>query len=30
MAARLADKVEIDQATARRLFTVISALHWKM
>jgi uncharacterized protein (UPF0262 family) len=30
MAARLEDKVEIDQATARRLFTVISALHWKM
>jgi len=29
MAARLADKVEVDQATARRLFTVISALHWK-
>jgi uncharacterized protein (UPF0262 family) len=30
MAARLEDKVEIDQATSRRLFTVISALHWKM
>jgi uncharacterized protein (UPF0262 family) len=29
MAARLADKVEIDARTARRLFTVISALHWK-
>ena len=29
MAARLADKVEIDMPTARRLFTVISALHWK-
>ena len=29
MAARLADKVEIDLPTARRLFTVISALHWK-
>ena len=29
MAQRLADKVEIDQGTARRLFTVISALHWK-
>jgi uncharacterized protein (UPF0262 family) len=29
MAARLADKVEIDKPTARRLFTVISALHWK-
>jgi uncharacterized protein (UPF0262 family) len=30
MAARLEDKVDIDQGTARRLFTVISALHWKM
>ena len=29
MAARLADKVEIDRPTARRLFTLISALHWK-
>ena len=29
MAARLVDKVEIDMPTARRLFTVISALHWK-
>ena len=29
MAARLADKVEIDMSTARRLFTLISALHWK-
>jgi uncharacterized protein (UPF0262 family) len=29
MAARLADKVEIDMPTARRLFTLISALHWK-
>jgi uncharacterized protein (UPF0262 family) len=29
MAARLADKVEIDTPTARRLFTLISALHWK-
>jgi uncharacterized protein (UPF0262 family) len=26
---RLADKVEIDAATARRLFTLICALHWK-
>jgi uncharacterized protein (UPF0262 family) len=29
MAARLADKVEVDTPTARRLFTLISALHWK-
>ena len=29
MAARLAEKVEIDMPTARRLFTLISALHWK-
>jgi uncharacterized protein (UPF0262 family) len=29
MAARLVDKVDIDKPTARRLFTVISALHWK-
>ena len=29
MAARLVDKVEIDMPTARRLFTLISALHWK-
>lgn len=29
IAARLADKVEIDKGTARRLFTLISALHWK-
>ena len=29
MAARLIDKVEIDKPTARRLFTLISALHWK-
>ena len=29
IAARLADKVEIDMPTARRLFTLISALHWK-
>ncbi len=29
MATRLADKVEIDMPTARRLFTLISALHWK-
>ena len=29
MAARLADKVDIDLPTARRLFTLISALHWK-
>jgi uncharacterized protein (UPF0262 family) len=30
IAARIADKVEIDEATARRLFTLISALHWKI
>lgn len=29
MAARLVDKVEVDRQTARRLFTLISALHWK-
>jgi uncharacterized protein (UPF0262 family) len=29
LAARLADKVEVDEGTARRLFTLISALHWK-
>jgi len=29
LAARLADKVEIDRGTARRLFTLVSALHWK-
>ena len=29
MAARLVDKVEVDKQTARRLFTLISALHWK-
>ena len=29
LAQRLADKVEIDQATARRLFTLISALYWR-
>ena len=29
VAQRLADKVEIDAATARRLFTLIGALHWK-
>jgi uncharacterized protein (UPF0262 family) len=29
LAARLADKVNIDKGTARRLFTVVSALHWK-
>jgi uncharacterized protein (UPF0262 family) len=26
---RLADKITIDHATARRLFTLIAALHWK-
>ena len=29
IATRLLEKVEIDMPTARRLFTVISALHWK-
>jgi uncharacterized protein (UPF0262 family) len=29
MASRLVDKVDIDSGTARRLFTLISALHWK-
>ena len=29
MAARLADKVEVDVGTARRLFTLVSVLHWK-
>ena len=29
IAARLADRIEIDEATARRLFTLISALYWK-
>jgi uncharacterized protein (UPF0262 family) len=29
MTARISDKVAIDSITARRLFTLISALHWK-
>ncbi len=29
MANRMTEKVEIDTGTARRLFTLISALHWK-
>jgi uncharacterized protein (UPF0262 family) len=29
LATRFADKVEIDKGTARRLFTLVSALHWK-
>jgi uncharacterized protein (UPF0262 family) len=29
LAARLIDKVDIDKGTARRLFTLVSALHWK-
>lgn len=29
LALRLADKVDIDKGTARRLFTLISSLHWK-
>jgi uncharacterized protein (UPF0262 family) len=29
VAQRLADKVDVDAATARRLFTLICALHWK-
>ncbi len=26
---RLAEKVDVDKGTARRLFTLVSALHWK-
>jgi uncharacterized protein (UPF0262 family) len=29
IAQRLADKVDVDNATARRLFTLVCALHWK-
>jgi uncharacterized protein (UPF0262 family) len=29
LAARVADKVDVDKGTARRLFTLVSALHWK-
>ncbi len=29
IAQRLADKVDVDQATARRLFTLVCALYWK-
>ncbi len=29
VASRFADKVDIDEATSRRLFTLLSALHWK-
>ncbi len=29
LASRVAEKVEIDKGTARRLFTLVSALHWK-
>ena len=29
VASRFAEKVEIDDATSRRLFTLVSALHWK-
>jgi uncharacterized protein (UPF0262 family) len=29
LSARIADKIEIDGGTGRRLFTLISALHWK-
>jgi uncharacterized protein (UPF0262 family) len=29
VAQRLADKVDVDSATARRLFTLVCALHWK-
>jgi uncharacterized protein (UPF0262 family) len=29
LAARFGEKVEIDKGTARRLFALISALHWK-
>ena len=30
VATRFADKVDIDEATSRRLFTLVSALHWKI
>jgi uncharacterized protein (UPF0262 family) len=30
MAQRLAGKIEIDQATARRLFALVSALRWRV
>jgi uncharacterized protein (UPF0262 family) len=30
VASRFADKVVIDEGTSRRLFTLISALHWKL
>jgi uncharacterized protein (UPF0262 family) len=30
VATRFADKVDIDEATSRRLFTLVSALHWKL
>jgi uncharacterized protein (UPF0262 family) len=29
VAQRLADRVDVDAATARRLFTLVCALHWK-
>jgi uncharacterized protein (UPF0262 family) len=29
LAERLAEKVDVDKGTARRLFTLVSALHWK-
>jgi uncharacterized protein (UPF0262 family) len=29
LATRFAERVEIDPGTARRLFTLVSALHWK-
>ncbi|MGD0184643.1 MAG: UPF0262 family protein [Roseiarcus sp.] len=29
IAARIDERIEIDEATSRRLFTLISALHWK-
>ena len=29
LATRIADKVDVDKGTARRLFTLVSALHWK-
>ncbi|MBV8472714.1 MAG: UPF0262 family protein [Hyphomicrobiales bacterium] len=30
VASRFADKVDIDEGTSRRLFTLLSALHWKL
>jgi uncharacterized protein (UPF0262 family) len=29
LAERLKGKIETDQSTARRIFTLVTALHWK-